>query len=279
MQENVFFIASPIVPHHHKKSKKDHRLCYNEPMAIDSILTNYQTKFKTKEFTEVLETTDLLMNLFEIDPLIKRQNMQYWSRELGMCWQRLVVDVAQSHRTYGPPIRWGDDEPCDLVLGKTAIDTKYRVGSGDSGTLKKMKEYAKKLTDQGFVPVMLILRTDNLQSSVDACESGGWKIYTGQDSFKFIERRTGMDLQTMLLEKLAGQQKAIRQAPHLKGLQTVMTTPLSLSPPSSPMSTTSSGILVPSPAAARLGGVPSLSGLPHFLGSPTPPPVPAAAGL
>lgn len=172
-------------------------------MAIDSILSNYDNKFKTKEFVDVPETSDLLMDIFNIDPTIKRQNMQYWSRELGMCWQRLVVDVAQTHRAFKGPIRWGDDEPCDLVLGKTAIDTKYRVGSGDSGTLKKLKEYAHKLTDQGYVPVMLILRNDNLQSSVDACASGGWKIYTGQDSFKFIERRCGVDLQAALLEKLA----------------------------------------------------------------------------
>ena len=184
-------------------------------MAIDSILNNYQTKFKTKEFNEIIETSDLLMDLFKIDPLVKRQNMQYWSRELGMCWQRLVVDIAKSHRTYGPPIRWGEDEPCDLVMGKTAIDTKYRVGSGDSGTLKKLKDYARQLTAQGYVPVMLILRTDNLQSSVDACESGGWKIYTGQDSFKFIERRCGTDLQAMLIEKLLQQCRAQAQAEHL----------------------------------------------------------------
>lgn len=181
-------------------------------MSIDSILTNYQTKFKTKEFTEVLETSDVLMDMFGIDPLVKRQNMQYWSRELGMCWQRLVVDVAQNHRTYGPPIRWGDDEPCDLVLGKTAIDTKYRLGSGDSGTLKKLKDYAHQLTAQGYTPVMLVLRTDSLQSSLDACESGGWKIYTGQDSFKFVERRCGVDLQAMLMNQLVNKNQHAKNA-------------------------------------------------------------------
>lgn len=172
-------------------------------MPLDAIINNYHTKFKTKEFPDVLESSDLLMNLFDIDPATKRQNMQYWSRELGMCWQKLVVDVAQTHRTFSGPIRWGDDEPCDLVLAKTAIDTKYRVGSGDAGTMKKLKAYGRQLTEQGYTPVMLILRTDNLESSVDACASGGWKIYTGQDSFKFIERRTGVDLQAMLLEKIA----------------------------------------------------------------------------
>lgn len=183
-----------------------------ESMPIDSILNNYDNKFKTKEFVDVPETSDLLMDIFDIDPLVKRQNMQYWSRELGMCWQRLVVDVAQTHRTFKGPIRWGDDEPCDLVLGRTAIDTKYRVGSGDSGTLKKLKEYAHKLKDAGFVPVMLILRDDNLQSSIDACASGGWKIYTGQESFKFIERRCGVDLQTALLTKLAQHRQEQLQA-------------------------------------------------------------------
>ena len=172
-------------------------------MPLDTIINNYHTKFKTKEFLDVLESSDLLMDLFDIDPATKRLNMQYWSRELGMCWQKLVVDVAQTHRTFAGPIRWGDDEPCDLVLAKTAIDTKYRVGSGDAGTMKKLKAYGRELTEQGYTPVMLILRTDNLQSSLDACASGGWKIYTGQDSFKFIERRTGMDLQDMLLEKIA----------------------------------------------------------------------------
>ena len=172
-------------------------------MPLDTIINNYHTKFKTKEFPDVLESSDLLMDLFDIDPATKRLNMQYWSRELGMCWQKLVVDVAQTHRTFAGPIRWGDDEPCDLVLAKTAIDTKYRVGSGDAGTMKKLKAYGRELTEQGYTPVMLILRTDNLQSSLDACASGGWKIYTGQDSFKFIERRTGMDLQDMLLEKIA----------------------------------------------------------------------------
>lgn len=259
-------------------------------MAIESILNNYQTKFNTKEFSEVLETSDILMDLFDIDPLIKRQNMQYWSRELGMCWQRLVVDVAQNHRTYGPPIRWGGDEPCDLVLGKTAIDTKYRVGSGDSGTLKKLKDYASQLTDQGFVPVMLILRTDSLQSSVDACESGGWKVYTGQDSFKFIERRCGVDLQAMLLEKLAEQRLAIQSATGLAGLQTVsvlsamIATPQTLaSPPALPPAIAAVQPILPiqtlQSGANGLAHLPSLSGLPYFTSSPTPPQAPAGAGL
>ena len=250
-------------------------------MAIESILNNYQTKFNTKEFSEVLETSDILMDLFEIDPLIKRQNMQYWSRELGMCWQRLVVDVAQSHRTYGPPIRWGADEPCDLVLGKTAIDTKYRVGSGDSGTLKKLKDYAVQLTDQGFIPVMLILRTDSLQSSVDACESGGWKVYTGQDSFKFIERRCGVDLQAMLLEKLAEQRLAVANSQTLGGLKTFAAPAAMVTAPTAsilpaptilPIQTLSTG-------SFPIAHLPGLSGLPHFSSRPTPPQAPAGAGL
>lgn len=247
-------------------------------MAIDSILSNYQNKFKTKEFNEVLETSDLLMDLFKIDPLVKRQNMQYWSRELGMCWQRLVVDVAKSHRTFGPPIRWGEDEPCDLVMGKTAIDTKYRVGSGDSGTLKKLKDYARQLTEQGYVPVMLILRTDNLQSSVDACESGGWKIYTGQDSFKFIERRCGIDLQAMLTAKLlqCRDQVQVTQLAPAGSFLNIQSTPLATltaSMPVVPMATQDVNCVTPTPPTectpifpgfSRVSPLTRLAELPNF---------------
>lgn len=226
-------------------------------MPLDAIINNYHAKFKTKEFPDVLESSDLLMDLFDIDPATKRQNMQYWSRELGMCWQKLVVDVAQTHRTFSGPIRWGDDEPCDLVLAKTAIDTKYRVGSGDAGTMKKLKAYGRQLTEQGYTPVMLILRTDNLQSSVDACASGGWKIYTGQDSFKFIERRTGVDLHAMLLEKIA--QKVQLAAQDLIQPRPIAI-PTQIQPPVQPHLPSLSGLPCLRPATA-LPAAPSVSAI------------------
>jgi hypothetical protein len=44
-------------------------------------------------------------------------------------------------------IKEGSDEFCDLVVGNDAIDTKYRIGSGDSGTLKKFRQYGQELQD------------------------------------------------------------------------------------------------------------------------------------
>ena len=103
-----------------------------------------------------------LMEVFGITPELKRENRQYWGRELGMCWQRLVIEVFKGTRKdYGPAIRIGADEPCDLTVGKLAIDTKYRIGSGDSGTLKKFKSYGPLLKKQGYEPVILMLRECN----------------------------------------------------------------------------------------------------------------------
>jgi hypothetical protein len=56
-----------------------------------------------------------------------------------MCWQRLISELCKKTCTdYDLAIRESRDELCDLVVGKDAIDTKYRIGSGDSGTLKKV---------------------------------------------------------------------------------------------------------------------------------------------
>ena len=80
------------------------------------------------------------MRTFGITQLIKNENKQYWGRELGMCWQLIVTELCKTNcPNFKPAIKLGADEPCDLVLGEYAIDTKYRIGSGDSGTLKKFK--------------------------------------------------------------------------------------------------------------------------------------------
>ena len=39
---------------------------------------------------------------------------------------------------------FGADKPIDFIVGSYAIDTKYRIGSGDSRTLKKFKQYSMK---------------------------------------------------------------------------------------------------------------------------------------
>ena len=41
------------------------------------------------------------MEVFGITPEMKRENRQYWGRQLGMCWQRLVTEISrQSSRIW-----------------------------------------------------------------------------------------------------------------------------------------------------------------------------------
>lgn len=169
---------------------------------LDEILKGYQDSFSSKTYSEENDDTDLLMNAFGITPQLKRENRQYWGRELGMCWQLLVTDICRTHcKNYGPALRFGNDEPCDLVVGNYAIDTKYRIGSGDSGTLKKFKLYGEMLKDQGYTPVFLILRDDNLPAAMTACHTGGWSVNTGVASYDFIKNISGFDVASYLSQK------------------------------------------------------------------------------
>jgi len=89
-----------------------------------------------------------------------------------------------------------------LIIGQDAIDTKYRIGSGDSGTLKKFRQYGIRLGKAGYRPVLLILRTDNLPAAVLSCMSGGWTVITGNGSFEYLYEITGFDLQTWLKSRM-----------------------------------------------------------------------------
>ncbi|MGC9503421.1 hypothetical protein [Baaleninema sp.] len=114
--------------------------------SLENILKKYQNSFSDKVYAKENEERDPLMNVFEISPQLKRENRQYWGRELGMCWQLLVVEVCKKYcPDFHPAVKFGSDEPCDLVVENYAIDTKYRIGSGDSGTLKKFKRYGSLL--------------------------------------------------------------------------------------------------------------------------------------
>ena len=120
-----------------------------------------------------------------------------------MCWQRLVTETSKTYcSSFQPAFKVGSDEPCDLIVDRYAIDTKYRIGSGDSGTLKKFKSYGPLLRTDNYEPVFLILRQDNLPAAIRACQEGTWKIYTGDDSFKFIQTISGFDLKSFLIEKV-----------------------------------------------------------------------------
>ena len=147
------------------------------PTELDVILCNYKTAFVGKTHNCENEDHDPLMDAFGISPDLKRENRQYWGRELGMCWQLIITKLCQITREdFGGPKKFGADEPYDLSVGNIAIDTKYRLGSGDSGTLKKFKSYGALLRDNGYEPRLLIVRDDNLKSAITACKNGGGKL-------------------------------------------------------------------------------------------------------
>lgn len=182
----------------------------NLDTELRKILGQYRESFSDKTYNDENNDSDVLMNLFGISPELKRENRQYWGRELGMCWQLLIDRLCQLKcKNYKPALKIEADEPTDLFIGKDAIDTKYRIGSGDSGTLKKFKKYGSLLTEQGYRPVLLILREDNLPAAITACKVGGWKIYTRKESFGYIKHKTGFDLEKYLND-LKGSQKIKR---------------------------------------------------------------------
>ncbi len=164
-------------------------------ILLKEILKQYQKSFCEKSYGEENDDLDPLMAIFNITPCLKRENRQYWGRELGMCWQRLVTGVFRANcSNYQPALKMGEDEPCDCILGDDAIDTKYRMGSGDSGTLKKFKQYGKLLPQMGLKPVLLIVREDNLPAAITACKAGGWEVKLGNNSFDYIREKSGFNL-------------------------------------------------------------------------------------
>jgi hypothetical protein len=168
---------------------------------LDAVLERYKTSFIEKVYSDENDDHDLLMQAFGISPLLKRENRQYWGRELGKCWESLVIEACKGAPTFQPALRIGGDEPCDLIVQNYAIDTKYRLGSGDSGTLKKFKSYGPLLRAQGYEPVFLFLREDNLSAAMTACQSGTWHIYIGKQSFDFIKEISGFDMEDYLTRK------------------------------------------------------------------------------
>lgn len=171
---------------------------------VESLLSKYQSSFISKTYSQENNEYDTLMKIFNITPELKRENRQYWGRELGMLWQLIVTEICSSNCTnFLPALKIGDDEPVDLRLGTDAIDTKYRIGSGDSGTLKKFKQYGRQLKEMGYNPIFLILRTDNLPAAISACLTGGWTVLTGDDAFAYLQEKTGIDVKKYL-ESYAG---------------------------------------------------------------------------
>lgn len=167
--------------------------------SLEKILAHYKHAFSTKSFIQETTAEDDLMLIFGLTQETKSHNKQYWGRELGMCWQRIIVELCrQTSRHFGEAVRDKTNELCDLVVENDAIDTKYRVGSGDSGTLKKFKQYGTTLCQSGYRPILLVLRDDNLPAAITACKAGGWHVLTSGDSYTYIHRITGFDLRSWL---------------------------------------------------------------------------------
>ena len=170
--------------------------------SLETILANYQGSFGAKTFLEETTQTDLLMDVFGLTQEIKSGNKQYWGRELGKCWERLIIATFRALvPDWTPGINDKGEEICDLTGKGDAIDAKYRVGSGDSGTLGKFRRNAVKLLEMDLRPVMLILRGDNLPAAMSACASGGWVVIVGDDSFTYLRERTGFDLEQWLRDR------------------------------------------------------------------------------
>lgn len=174
----------------------------DDRQSIEPILKKYQESFRAKTYSAENNDVDILMNIFGITPEQKRENRQYWGRELGMIWQLIICQICENHcPNFKPALKIGNDEPCDLILGSDAIDTKYRIGSGDAGTLKKFKQYGALLQSRGYTPVLLILREDNLPAAITACIRGGWTVLTGDDSFSYLSEKVGINVKEMLLQE------------------------------------------------------------------------------
>ena len=58
------------------------------------IFEKYRMDFKHKAFPDYNGDTDALMNIFGITPSTKNQNMQYWGRQLGACWESMLLCTA-----------------------------------------------------------------------------------------------------------------------------------------------------------------------------------------
>lgn len=166
----------------------------NASIRLYDILKRYKTEFEKKEYMDDYNGSDILMETFGLTQEIKSDNKQYWGRQLGMCWQLMVTEVFRDLQEFKPALRIDADEPCDLIFKNDAIDTKYRVGSGDSGTLKKFKQYGKKLREIGYTPTLLFVRTDNLPAAITACKEGKWEIFMGDESFNYVKEHSGFDL-------------------------------------------------------------------------------------
>jgi hypothetical protein len=172
--------------------------------SLESILEDYKRSFNNKIFSDNSSDEDDLMLVFGLTQEIKSQNKQFWGRELGHCWEKIITTLCrQKCENFGDRIKYGSGRKhlCDFVIGDVAVDTKYRIGSGDQGTLDKFELYGSKLREKGYRPFMLILRKDNLSQAINACQRGGWTVKTDNETYEYISGITSFDLKSWLKAK------------------------------------------------------------------------------
>ncbi len=166
---------------------------------IEPIIKKYYRSFLLKTYGKENDDHDFLMDVFNISPELKRENRQYWARELGMVWQKIVYNLAENNcDDFKPPLKCNKDKPCSMIIGKDAVDTKYRMGSGDSGTIKKFRQYGEFLSNKGYRPVLLIVRSDNLPNAIKSCDKAGWKIFCADAAVNYLLEKTGVDIRVLL---------------------------------------------------------------------------------
>lgn len=62
---------------------------------LEQILNQYQQDFAERTSPEESTEEDDLMLAFGLTQTIKTTNKQYWGRQLGKCWERLVETLCQ----------------------------------------------------------------------------------------------------------------------------------------------------------------------------------------
>lgn len=158
---------------------------------------NFQKKIKDPRASEI----DMLMEMYQIDANQKSSNPQFYSSQLGHKFELLVRNVAMRYcPEYAPEIHVGTKVPCDLCIGRDAIDVKYRVGFADSGTIDKLRQNAQLLSKLGYTPVLLIFRDDNRIDTIRTAINSGWTVYMGNEAFDYINRWTGCDILGLIFE-------------------------------------------------------------------------------
>jgi hypothetical protein len=168
---------------------------------LGEILDAQRRSFEAKVHRPRERGSDLLMEAFGISPVQLQSHSQYWSRQLGMCFERLVRAACEHRSECRLPLRTGGREPWDLEFGQEAWELKYRLGSGDAGTLSRLADNAGLARERGLAPVLLILRSDSLRAATARAAAGGWEVVCGERALAHVRRRSGFDLHAWLAEQ------------------------------------------------------------------------------